>query len=242
MKYYGNQNDFGALSAEDASFAKRAAEEALKEEKDRRREERARKYTGTHTTMPIEDREMQKRWLKVAKEHDRDRVRGGVSWYMLVLLGFKTGLRIGDLCKLKVADVRGRERISIVAQKTGKTTDVRLHDATRKAIDAALKDCDDEDWVLESRQRNRTKGGRKPISRQRCYGIMKEIAEKTGFQEHVGCHTLRKTFAWNYYTTCDNLPELQKVLNHSSQEATIHYLGLDRKKIDRTILDMPDDV
>jgi integrase len=241
MKYRG-QNDFGAVSAEDAGFAVQAAEEALQEEKNRRREERARKYTGTHTTMPIENREMQRKWLKAAKEHDMNRVRGGVSWYMLVLLGFKTGLRIGDLCRLKVADVRGRERVSIVAQKTGKVTDVALQDSARKAIDAALKGRDGNDWVLESRQRRRGKGDRKPISRQRCYGIMKEIAKMTGFQEHVGCHTMRKTFAWNYYTTCGNINELQKVLNHSSQEATIHYLGLDRKKIDRTIHDMPDDV
>ena len=91
----------------------------------------------------------------------------------------------------------------------------------------------------QSRQRSRKDGRRKPVSRQRCYDIVKEIARRAGFEERVGCHTMRKTFAWNFYQTSGDLAELQKVLNHSSQEATIHYLGLDQQKIDQTIDRMP---
>ena len=51
----------------------------------------------------------------------------------------------------------------------------------------------------------------------------------------MGCHTMRKTFAWNFYQTSGDLAKLQKVLNHSSQDATIHYLGLDQQAVDETI-------
>ena len=75
---------------------------------------------------------------------------------------------------------------------------------------------------------------------ERLASAQKEIAEKAGFNEHVGCHTMRKTFAWNLYeSTGRNLAIVQKQLNHSSQEATIHYLGLDQKAMDNAIMNMP---
>ena len=208
-------------------------------QKQERRQAHASRLTGAHTTMPIEDMRMVQKWVQIAKRHDENRQRGGVSWYLLVLLGFNTGLRIGDLCKLRVRDVRDRENVRIIAEKTGKMTDIALQDAPRRAISSALRGLDADDWALGSRQKGRKDGQRKPISRQRCYGIIKQIAHEAGFAEHVGCHTMRKTFAWNYYKTCGDLAELQKVLNHSSQEATLHYLGLDKKKITDTIMRMP---
>lgn len=211
------------------------AQEAEEKRREERKREHAARLTGAHTTMPIKDMKMVNRWLAIAKEHDAHRARGGVSWYMLLLLGFNTGLRIGDLCKLRVKDVRNRERVRIIAEKTDKMTDIKLQAAVQKAISIALKDREAEDWALESRQRGRKDGRNKPISRQRCYGIIKEIAAEAGFEEHVGCHTMRKTFAWNFYQTSGDLAKLQKVLNHSSQDATIHYLGLDQQAVDETI-------
>lgn len=208
-------------------------------EKDRRKRDHAARLTGAHTTMPIKDLRTVNRWLSIAKDHDAHRMKGGVSWYLLLLLGFNTGLRVGDLCKLRVKDVRDRERVRIIAEKTDKMTDVKLQAAAQRAISAALKGRNPESYALTSRQRGRKDGREKPISRQRCYAIIKEIAARSGFEEHVGCHTMRKTFAWNFYQTSGDLAKLQKVLNHSSQEATIHYLGLDQEAVDETIEKMP---
>jgi len=231
MKQYGQNG---------GSFAAAVAAEDMEQAREARRREHAAKLTGAHTTKPIEDRAMTNRWIEIAKDHDRNRCRGGVSWYLLLLLGFSTGLRIGDLCKLRVKDVRDRERVCIIAEKTGKMTDIYLREDTRRAIKAALRNADGNDWALNSRQKSRKDGGNKPISRQRCYAIIKEIAARAGYAEHVGCHTMRKTFAWNLYqSTNGNLALLQKQLNHSSQEATIHYLGLDQKALDRAMMDMP---
>ena len=219
------------------------AEAIQRQHEEQRRDERKRQHaarlTGAHTTMPIKDMRMVNRWLAVAKEHDAHMREGGVSWYLLVMLGFNTALRIGDLCTLRVKDVRGRERVRIIAEKTEKMSNIKLQTAAQAAIDRALRNRDAEDYVFQSRQRSRKDGRRKPVSRQRCYDIVKEIARLTGYEERVGCHTMRKTFAWNFYQTSGDLAELQKVLNHSSQEATIHYLGLDQQKIDQTIDRMP---
>lgn len=229
MRFGGNDHGLSqAIGQEQA--------ERLRQEKKR---ERAARITGAHTTMPIEDRRMVSRWLAIAKDHDARRKKGGVSWYLLLVLGFNTGLRIGDICNLRVRDVRGRERVNIEAQKTDKMSDVKLQAAAQRVLAEALRGRDENDFVLVSRQRSRTGGGQKPISRQRCYAIIREIAAAAGFEEHVGCHTLRKTFAWNYYKASGgDLSKLQKILDHSSQEATIHYLGLDRKALDEVIDNM----
>lgn len=223
----------------DGGFAGTIQRQQDQRRAENRRRERAAKLTGAHTTMPIKDMRMVNRWLSIAREHDARGMKGGVSWYLLLLLGFNTALRIGDLCTLRVRDVRGRERVRVIAEKTEKMSNIKLQAAAQKAISRALKGKRDDDFVLLSRQRSRKDGKPKPVSRQRCYAIIKQIAAEAGFEDHVGCHTLRKTFAWNFYQACGDLAKLQKVLNHSSQEATIHYLGLDQEAIDETIDQMP---
>lgn len=222
-----------------AAFARAVtlhAEAAREEEKQRRKP----RSTGAHTTMPIKDMRDIRRWIAVAKAHDAHMREGGVSWYLLLTLGFNTALRIGDLCKLRVRDVRGREYVNVIQDKTDKMSDVPLKASTQAILARALKGKAEDDFVFASRQRSRTSGGRKAISRQRCYAIVQEIARRADYAGRVGCHTMRKTFAWQYYQVCGDLAEVQKVLNHSSQDATIRYLGLDREKIRDTVQGLPE--
>lgn len=44
----------------------------------------------------------------------------GFRDYMLFLMGINSGLRISDILKLKVSDVRGKRYIEVKEQKTGK--------------------------------------------------------------------------------------------------------------------------
>lgn len=224
--------------AEYKEFARRAMEREKQQQKAGRRREHAAKMTGAHTTDPIRDNQTVRQWLKIAEGHDRARKRGGVSWYLLLVLGFNTGLRIGDICQLRVRDVRGRERVRVVAEKTGKMCNVKLQADVRKKLDAELRGRDGEEYVLLSRQRSGKTGEDKPISRQRAYAIVKEIARRAGFREHAGCHTMRKTFAYELYQTTGDLSLVQKVLNHSSQMETLRYIGLDQMAVDHAIENM----
>lgn len=214
-------------------------QEQKEQQKEENRRRHAARSTGAHTSMPIEDMRMVDKWLTIAREHDEHRKRGGISWYLLLLLGFNTALRIGDICQLRVKDIRDQERVRVTQDKTDKMSNIPLQATAQKAISAALRGLDGEDYVLVSRQKGRKDGRVKPVSRQRCYAIVREIAERAGFEEKVGCHTMRKTFALNFYRTSgQDLAKLQKVLNHSSQEATLHYLGLDQKAIDNVVHNM----
>ena len=178
---------------------------------------------------------MVRKWLKIAEEHDRERRKGGVSWYMLLLLGFNTSLRIGDICELRVKDVRDRERVRVVAEKTGKMSNIKLQADAQKRIAALLRGRGEDEYVLQSRQKSGKTGDLRPISRQRAFGIVKEIARRAEFEGHAGCHTMRKTFAYELYQTTGDLSLVQKVLNHSSQMETLRYIGLDQMAVDKAI-------
>ena len=217
------------------NYAQRELEAQKARRRNDKRREHAAKMTGAHTTDPIKDHGMVHRWLKIAEEHDRERIRGGVSWYMLLVLGFNTSLRIGDICALRVKDVRDRERVRVIAEKTGKMSNIKLQADAQKRISALLRNRDGEEYVLRSRQRSGKTGEARPISRQRAYGIIREIAKRAGFTEHAGCHSMRKTFAYELYQTTGDLSLVQKVLNHSSQMETLRYIGLDQMAVDRAI-------
>jgi len=200
-----------------------------------KKREHAAKNTGAHTTDPIKDYQMVKKWLKIALEHDRSRRRGGVSWYMLLILGFNTSLRIGDICALRVKDIRDRDRVRIVAEKTGKMSNIKLQADVRDRISGMLRGRGEDEFVLTSRQRSKKTGEARPISRQRAFAIVREIARRAEFTEHAGCHTMRKTFAYDLYQTTGDLSLVQKVLNHSSQMETLRYIGLDQAAVDQAI-------
>lgn len=64
---------------------------------------------------------------------------GNIRDYLLFVLGINSGLRISDLLSLQVQDVKGKERISLREQKTGKAKDFPLSDTCQKAIKEYLQ-------------------------------------------------------------------------------------------------------
>ena len=216
-------------------YAQRAMEQEKDKQESEKKKKKATKLTGAHTTDPIKDYQTVHQWLKIAEEHDRNRQRGGVSWYMLLLLGFNTSLRICDICTLRVGDVRNQERVRVIAKKTKKLSNIKLQADVQKRINRLMAGRGDDEYILQSRQRGGKTGEERPISRQRAFAIIKEIGRRADFKGHVGCHTMRKTFAYELYQTSGDLSLVQKVLSHSSQMETLRYIGLDQMAVDNAI-------
>ena len=53
--------------------------------------------------------------------------------------------------------------------------------------------------------------------------------------EHTGTHSLRKTFGYHLYKQTKDIALLQKVLNHSSQDVTLRYIGVTQEIIDNNL-------
>ena len=72
----------------------------------------------------------------------------------------------------------------------------------------------------------------KRLDRIQAYKILNKAAKNLNLKIKIGTHSLRKTFGYHHYKKFNNLPLLQKILNHSSSSTTLRYIGLEQDIID----------
>ena len=90
-----------------------------------------------------------------------------------------------------------------------------------------IKNKDDEQWLFKSQ-----KGINQPITRIQACRIIKEACRKAGLDNHIGTHSLRKTFGYHFYKKTKDVALLQNILNHSSPNITLRYIGINQDVID----------
>lgn len=102
---------------------------------------------------PIRDMELLDKCLSIAREHDKNRKKGEVSWELLLIVGFNTSLRISDIRRFKVKDLRGKDYAEIKAQKTGKEARILINPHARRVINRLLAGRPGDEYILQSKQR-----------------------------------------------------------------------------------------
>lgn len=187
---------------------------------------------------PIRDLDTLQKCFEIAREHDRHKRTGEVSWELILLVGLNTSVRVSDFRRFRVSDLRGRDYAQIQAQKTGKEARILINPTARREINRLLAGRKPDEYILQSRQRDSVTHKPRPISRQRCWQIINYIAKKAGVEERVGCHTLRKTFGYHYYQTTGDVVSLQRILGHSFQRETLVYIGVVQENIDESMMKM----
>lgn len=185
---------------------------------------------------PIRDLETLQRCYEIAREHDRTKRKKEVCWELILLIGFNTSLRVSDFRRFKVNDLRGKEYAQIQAQKTGKEARILINPQARKEINKLLNGREGNEYIFQSRQKDGNTKKNRPISRQRCYQIINQIAKEAGCEERIGCHTLRKTFGYHYYKMTGDVVSLQRILCHSHQRETLLYIGVVQENIDESLM------
>lgn len=146
--------------------------------------------------------------------------------YMMFLFGIYSGLRISDILKLRVRDVKGKNRITLREKKTGKERSFPINAALKSKIKKYVADKEDYVYLFRSRQ-----GKNRPISRQQAYNIIRKAGEEFGLYK-LGTHTLRKTFGYHLYRQTKDAVTIQKILNHASVEITMRYIGVTQDTMD----------
>lgn len=185
---------------------------------------------------PIRDMGVLQKCYDVAREHDKRRRKGEVCWELLLLVGFNTSLRISDIRRFKVKDLRGRDYAEIKAQKTGKEARILINPPARRAINRLLTGRNGDEYILQSKQRDAATHQCRPITRQRAYQIINQIAREAGIKDRIGCHTLRKTFGYHYYKLTSDVVSLQRILCHTSRRETLVYIGVIQEEIDESLM------
>ena len=181
---------------------------------------------------PIRDNE-QVHEIEKRLEERKDTEKGWRQ-YMLFELGIYTGLRISDLARLKVDDVRGRDILTMREKKTKKQTSLPLSKKIQRIIRNELKGLPGDQYIFLSPHKTkptkkhpeRRAGLAQPISRKTAYNYVNDIANEIGISFQIGCHTLRKTFGYHFYKKTGKIGLLTIWFNHSSEEVTKRYIGI----------------
>ena len=142
-------------------------------------------------------------------------------------LAYSTGLRVSELCGLRIEQVDMDRRLVRVKGKGGKERIVPFGSKAHAAITA---------WMREERPRM-LKGSNPPqlflnnrgtkLSRVGFWKILKKRAEIAGLPDEVSPHTLRHSFATHLIEGGADLRAVQELLGHSSIATTQIYTKLD---------------
>lgn len=147
--------------------------------------------------------------------------------YIMFLIGINTGLRVGDLLKLKTNDVKRKKRIVIQEGKTKKPRTIQL-DKIYGEVQAYANTVTSE-WLFPSRK------GDKPITTTQAYRQLNKAAEMADTTEGIGTHTMRKTFGYWFYKQYKDVAKLQAILNHSHPQITLTYIGITEEEIEDSL-------
>lgn len=184
------------------------------------------------TTQPIKDSEQLKNFRDYyqCQEHNPRN-------HALIILGLNSALRISDILDLHWIDIyengKYRTHITINEKKTGKENRIVLNDAAINALEEFRRFL-----VIQKRfELNKyifcsQKAPYDRISRSQAFRIVKKAAEKCGLDEHISCHSLRKTFGYFAWKQGVQPALLMSIYNHSSYEITKRYLCIDQNEKD----------
>lgn len=136
--------------------------------------------------------------------------------YILFFIGINTGLRVGDLLRLKVSDVRRKKKIVIQKGRTKKPRTINLTNIYEE-VQAYITQIDSQ-WLFPSRK------GDKAITPTQAYRQLNKVARMGDIDDGIGIHTVRKTFGYWFYKQTKDVAKLQNILNHSHPQITLRYI------------------
>lgn len=175
-----------------------------------------------NTVEPIRDMEMVwdiADYLKSINERD----------YIMFMFGIYSGLRISDILKLRVRDVRDKKYIILREMKTNKERRFKLNSELKPILNKYISDKEDYEFLFKSKR-----GNNQPISRQQAYNILNNAAENFGLQS-IGTHTMRKTFGYHTYKQTNDAVTIKEIMNHSDISITLRYIGINQDAKDETM-------
>ena len=139
-------------------------------------------------------------------------------------IGIYSGLRISDIVTLKVRDVKNKDVIRLIEQKTGNHRVYPIPAPLKRALREYCEGKALDDYVVPNLRTN------KPLGRVQAWRILREACQPFGLK-YIGTHTMRKTFGYRMYNGGQGatLEELRQMFNHSKEAVTRRYIGVDEE-------------
>ena len=151
---------------------------------------------------------------------------------------YSCGLRVSELCSLKLSDLFLEEGFLRVLGKGSKQRLVPMSPKAIRELNSWLAERSDidirpgeEDYVFVSHRRGRH------LSRITVFHNLQCYAAQAGITKHISPHTLRHTFATHLLEGGANLRAIQCMLGHESIATTQLYTHLDRSFLRQQVLE-----
>ena len=143
---------------------------------------------------------------------------------------YATGLRVSELCSLKVSEVNFHSKLINIIGKGNKQRSVPVSDFALQYL---------SNYVYMVRRRNPGRDTKyiflnregKPISRQYFFKQVKKYAEMAGIESDISPHTLRHCFATHLLERGAELRAVQEMLGHSNLSTTQIYTEVSTNRI-----------
>lgn len=151
--------------------------------------------------------------------------------YAMILLASRMGMRSGDIVKLKIEDIRNKNEINIIQEKTGNLLHLPLVEDVRSAI---------EDYM---QVRPVTEIDRLFLSVYAPYHAVSTSAIRSALRKYIsasgidsgqrkcGPHSLRASLASSMVNDAVPYETVRKILGHSSNNALKHYAKIDIERL-----------
>lgn len=156
----------------------------------------------------------------------------------MIELMYSCGLRVSELCNLRMSDLYLTEEFIRV---TGKGDKQRLVPISPRAIEELNYYFNDRDriaikpgyidYVFVSERRG------KPLSRITVFCLIKELVKRAGISKNVSPHTFRHSFATHLLEGGANLRIIQAMLGHESISTTEIYTHIDSVRLREEVIE-----
>lgn len=151
---------------------------------------------------------------------------------------YSCGLRVSELCGLRLSDLYLDEGFIRVLGKGGKQRLVPISPRAVKELELWMTDRTEietkpgeDDYIFLSKTRGRH------LSRITIFRNLQILAEKAGITKQISPHTLRHTFATHLLEGGANLRAIQAMLGHAGIETTELYTHIDRSFLRQQVID-----
>ena len=151
------------------------------------------------------------------------------KYYVMYMIGIYSGLRVCDILRLKIGDVKGKTEIRLREKKTGKEKTFPINEELGGVIAEYCRGKAADAYLIPSA---RAKG--KAVSREYAWRVIHSTGLRFGL-DHLGTHTMRKTFGYHFYMQTKDIALLMKIFNHSDQSITLRYIGVEKTTIDEAM-------
>ncbi len=148
---------------------------------------------------------------------------------LIIELLYATGIRVGELVKIKVNDIDFHNKTIKVMGKGSKERIVYYGSYCKEILDLYINNYDIKDYLIVNNKYQK-------ITVRGIEYILDKIIKDVGIKSHVSPHTIRHTFATHMLNNGADIRSVQMLLGHSSLSTTGIYTHVTNEELRKVYL------